>query len=147
MLLNMAKSVLVYHLVWCTLEAAIVTASISGLYIDACRTGAESEMPCSGAEWNAGSCASCGSRACHPVAHANREAAERRIGYAHPQGTAPGARRWRNSYYANSLCDPVTVEVIAYVKNLKRRHAEGKLWPSLEDTSNEPDNPDNAEPD
>ncbi len=146
----MAKSVVVYHLVWCTFQRQpFITPDIER-DVYRCLQGQARSLQCSVLALNGTP------DHVHLVLRAPATLSPAQIMKQLKGVSATLIRKelrpdaffsWRDSYFVYSLCDPVTAEVITYVKNQKRRHSTGKLWPSLEDTDDEPDNPDNPEPD
>lgn len=146
----MAKSVLVYHLVWCTYQRQPFITSDIERDVYRCLQGQARSLKCSVLALNGMP------DHVHLVLRAPATLSPAQIMKQLKGVSATLIRKelrpdaffsWRDSYFVYSLCDPVTGKVVAYVKNQKQHHATGKLWSSLEDTGDEPGNSSNAEPD
>ena len=131
----MAKSVLVYHFVWCTHQRQpLVTADIERALYRCIEQQAHS-LKCTVLAINGMP------DHVHIVLRAPAVLSPAQIMKKLKGVSSTFARKqlrpgelfaWRASYYTRSLCAPVTAKVIAYVDNQKQHHADGKLWMSLE---------------
>ena len=147
----MAKSVVVYHLVWCTYQRQpFITEDIERA-VYRCLHQQAQKLKCKVLALNGMP------DHVHLVIRVPATLSPAQI-MKHIKGVSATLIRkelrqgeffsWRDSYYVVSLCNPVTAKVIRYVKNQKQHHTTGKLWLSREDTKDEePESSDDVESD
>jgi REP element-mobilizing transposase RayT len=58
--------------------------------------------------------------------------------YVNHQPEARHTLYWQAGYFGLSFCNKELASVMEYVENQKQRHADGRLWPSLERLGPEP---------
>lgn len=146
----MAKSIIVYHLVWCTYQRQpLITPQVERAVHRCieqqarrlkCRVLAINGMP----------------DHVHLVVRAPATLSPAQImkqikgvssTFVRSQLRPNEFFKWRSSYFAHSLCDPITTKVLAYVNNQKQQHADGKLWLSMEILDDEDDEEEGNEDD
>ena len=143
----MAKSIVVYHFVWCTYQRQpLVTAEIERAVYRCIQQQAQ-KLKCDVLALNGMP------DHVHLVLRASTVLSPAQITkqikgisstFVRDQLLPGEFFGWRAGYFVHSLCERTQARVIAYVQNQKQHHSEGTVWQSLESSDEEDTEEDNV---